>query len=220
MAAALAAACLMTACSPPYRVAPRTVFFVPESPENPGGAVAPERHPRDVMITEGDLPRPYVKAGQLTVESVGLDTDISLERLRLEAARRGWDAVILVKTTKTSTGGSDNEAINYFFPPVVRHRIEGMGVILAQPTAPVAAPALVPVPDPIPTPDPVPAPKSEPAPAPAPDRVLAPDPLPVPDPVPAPAPVVDEAPPPSPVPPQPSTHAPLPPADTFLDEKK
>lgn len=217
--AVLAAAILSQGCAPPYRIAPRTVFFTPDSAADPYWAKAQPRDPKAVAATEGDLARPHTKMGRLKVESTGLDTNLSIDRLRLEAAQRGLDAVVLVKVSKTSTGGSSNEAINYFFPPVVRHAVEGVGVLFAEtapaqaPPAPSAPPLQEPAPSPplLPTPPP-PLPTPPPPPA---DTATAP---PVVETPPALAPAAPQAPPPPS--PSPSKYAPLPPPDVFTDERK
>jgi|CXWL01.1.fsa_nt_gi hypothetical protein len=214
-----AAYILAIGCAPPYRIAPREVHFTPDSAADPYWAKAVPRDPKTVITTDGDLSLPYKRMGRFTVASVGLDTKISTDRLRDEAALRGLDAVIHLGITKTSKGGSPNEAINYFFPAKVSHVIEGVGVLLAEHVpadipSPVAAP---PSPEP-PPPDPAPAepPKTEPPP-PAPPKQEPPPPAPAPAPVAQPR---SEPPPPAPPPPAAapeSKYDPLPPADVFND---
>lgn len=229
-----AAYLLALGCAPPYRIAPREVHFTPDSAADPYWAQAVARDPKAVVTTDGDLSLPYKKMGRFSVASVGLDTKISTDRLRDEAAQRGLDAVIHISVLKTSTGGSSNEAVNYFFPAKVRHVIEGVGVLLAEnvpadtPSPVAAPPSPVPPPQSAPSPpvpsapvaaapaqEPAPQPKSE-APPPAPPPVLPPAPPPAPPSAPPPAP----APAPAPTTPAASSeskHDPLPPADVFTD---
>ncbi len=199
-----AAYVLALGCAPPYRIAQREVHFTPDSAADPYWAKATPRDAKTVVTTDGDLSLPYRKMGRFTVASAGLDTKISTDRLREEAALRGLDAVIYISMLKTSKGGSSNEAVNYFFPPTVHHVVEGVGVLLTEkPGAEAAISAPVqPKPEP-----PPPAPATAAAPTPAPAQPKA------------------EPPPPAPPAEKPadtpeSKHDPLPPADVFTDDHK
>ena len=227
-----AAYVLALGCAPPYRIAPREIHFTPDYAADPYWAKAAPRDAKTVVTTDGDLALPYRKMGRFTVASAGLDTKISTDRLREEAALRGLDAVIYISMLKTSKGGSSNEAVNYFFPPSVHHVVEGVGVLLTEkPGAEAAASAPAqPKPEPppavpaspapaaaAPAPAPAPQPKSEPPP-PAPPATAA-------APTPAPAQPKPEPPPPAPPAEKPaaspeSKHDPLPPADVFTDDHK
>jgi hypothetical protein len=115
----------------------RNISFAPNFADDPYWATATPRDPTKVIMTDGDLLRKHTVKGIIRVNSLGSEESLSREYMRNEAAARGIDAVIKIKSVRQSEGQSGGEVVNYVTgksygystSPDVRHYLEGEAVI-------------------------------------------------------------------------------------------